>query len=553
MSKSNTKSNSKVNGKSKKNIKHNEVNLQNPYNPMMMQNPYNPMMIQNPYNPMMMQNPYNSMMLQNQFNPMVMQMQMQNQMMMQMQNPMMMQMQNQFNPIMQMQNPPIQQIKTKNIIKDIIIDENETDNDLEYDLTSTENDSDSAEKIPIKQIEKVNSKKRKIVLEENHENDENQENHINNDISINEKEINKEINKEITKEINNKDGNILANLFDNALDNRNLNKRQKKDKDVSFLPYKDGRNIINHIKPLDNANFNSETHPEEKYYVQFLDGHNETIQAKDINSSALETQKITSEHNQKIKTSINTPIFADTVIYVRCSKENDTSIDTQTQACFDYALKNKMKVLPFGYLKDNGISARNGKNFKVGELSVWLSHLPDESNIIVYSPDRWSRHTLKGLQELDNLILKKHITIHFVNNDIKYNRTTSSAHKAMIQSELMTAEKQSNDTSEKIKGTLNRLKAEGHIIGKAPYGFKNSVVEGIRKRLVNSEEKNTIQKIKDLYLDINKNFNKYVNDISSKTKINIIKYIIRWCIRNSIKNRNGLSFSISQIRTMIKL
>ena len=40
----------------------------------------------------------------------------------------------------------------------------------------------------------------------------------------------------------------------------------------------------------------------------------------------------------------------------------------------------------------------------------------------------------------------------------------------MVQNELMTAEKQSNDTSEKIKGTLKRLKDEGHVIGKAPYG-----------------------------------------------------------------------------------
>ena len=35
--------------------------------------------------------------------------------------------------------------------------------------------------------------------------------------------------------------------------------------------------------------------------------------------------------------------------------------------------------------------------------------------------------------------------------------------KSSIQQELQTAEKYSNDTSEKIKGTINRLKNEGKL------------------------------------------------------------------------------------------
>ena len=542
-----------------------------------MQNEFNPMM-QNQfiaYNPMMqmqMQNQFNPMM-QNQFmayNPM-MQMQMQNPMMMQMQNqfnPMMqMQMQNQFNPMMQMQNPMMMQMQNPMIQKqkyinpkDIQINEfdegldddteSELSNDLEFEIVSNDKPKSKAKaKSKSKQFEEknelTNSKKRKIILEDNvsEESDEFKINPVSN--PINEKRQNIESDQY---------ENILANLLDNVLDNRNMNKKHKKDKDVSFLPYKDGRNIINNINPIDDANFNNDSHPEEKYYVQFLDGHNETIEAKDINSSALKTQKITSENNQKLKNKlknqIGLPNDANTIIYVRCSKANDTSIDTQTKACCDYALENNMKLLPYGYLEDNGVSARNGNNFKSGELSFWFKNIPDNSNIIVYSADRWSRHTLKGLQELDNLTLKN-ITIHFANNKIKYNKTISSANRAMIQTELMTAEKQSNDTSEKIKGTLNRLKAEGHVIGKAPYGYKNVIVNSIRKRIVNTEEKNTMQKIKDMYLDINNNYNKYANELQSKSKINMIKFIIRWCNRSGIKNRNGLSFTESQIKTII--
>jgi DNA invertase Pin-like site-specific DNA recombinase len=552
---------SKSNVKSKKTnfTKENQFNpmMQNQFNPMM-QNQFNPMiqnpMIYNQFNPMMqmqMQNPMQNPMIYNQYNPMMqmqmqnpmMQMQMPNSMMMQMPNPMMMQMPNPM--MMQMPNPMIQKQKYINP-KDIQIDDfdRNLDDDLDDDTESSETLDNSEiefvskpiskpKKYEIKKNELINSKKRKIISEENiFENLE----------VINDKPIN--------------DENNLANLFDNVLDNRNMNKKHKKDKDVSFLPYKDGRNVINNINPIDDANFNNDSHPDEKYYVQFLDGHNETIQAKNINISALKTQKITFENNQKLnnklKNIIGLPDVANTIIYVRCSKENDTSIETQTKACCDYALQHNMKLLPYGYLEDNGISARNGNNFKSGELSFWFKHIPNNTHIIIYSPDRWCRHTTKGLQALDDLTLKN-ITIHFVNNKIKYNRTISSANKAMIQTELMTAEKLSNDTSEKIKGTLDRLKAEGHEIGKAAYGYKNAVVNGIRKKLVNTEEKNTIQKIKDMYLDINNNYNKYANEIQSKSKINMIKFIIRWCNRNGTKNRNGLSFTESQIRNIIKL
>jgi len=544
---------------SKSNVKSKKTNFtkENQFNPMM-QNQFNPMiqnpMIYNQFNPMMqmqMQNPMQNPMIYNQYNPMMqmqmqnpmMQMQMPNSMMMQMPNPMMMQMPNPM--MMQMPNPMIQKQKYINP-KDIQIDDfdRNLDDDLDDDTESSETLDNSEiefvskpiskpKKYEIKKNELINSKKRKIISEENiFENLE----------VINDKPIN--------------DENNLANLFDNVLDNRNMNKKHKKDKDVSFLPYKDGRNVINNINPIDDANFNNDSHPDEKYYVQFLDGHNETIQAKNINISALKTQKITFENNQKLnnklKNIIGLPDVANTIIYVRCSKENDTSIETQTKACCDYALQHNMKLLPYGYLEDNGISARNGNNFKSGELSFWFKHIPNNTHIIIYSPDRWCRHTTKGLQALDDLTLKN-ITIHFVNNKIKYNRTISSANKAMIQTELMTAEKLSNDTSEKIKGTLDRLKAEGHEIGKAAYGYKNAVVNGIRKKLVNTEEKNTIQKIKDMYLDINNNYNKYANEIQSKSKINMIKFIIRWCNRNGTKNRNGLSFTESQIRNIIKL
>ena len=572
--------NSRANKRTSKKTRVNEPQIQ--YNPQMQS--MNPMQ---PMNPMIQMQPMMQMPMQ--FNPM-MQMQMQMQ-------------QQQFNPMMQMQmNPygymmmpmpmqsmqqmqhPIQQMQPmKSIIKNSslinteqnkvskrfndIIDnldnldtEDEEDNTEEVNTEEVNIEEDNAEEDNAEEIiPKKSNKKRKTMVEQEIK------------ISHPKVKIPEEIENPIPpKPLHNTTTatatatatatttlnslSSLTNLFDNVLDNSKMNKKQKTD--VSFLPYKDGRNVVKSVYPLNlnDSHFNSDKYPEEKYYIQFLDGHNETIAAKDINDSALETQKITSEHNKNIiKMNPNDLLSQpNTVIYVRCSKPNDSSIDTQKAACFEYALKHNMQVLPFGYLEDNGIPARNGKNFKLGELSVFMSHVPDNGNIIIYSPDRWSRHTLKGLQELEDLV-KRNITIHFINNDIKYNKNTSSAHKAIIQSELMTAEKQSNDTSEKIKGTLKRLKSEGHVIGKAPYGFTNTIINGIRTRILNDKEKQNIESIKHKYNDVRNNFNMYaVTDNINLTKTSILKFIMRWSSRIGMKNRNGNGFSYSQIKIIVE-
>ena len=152
---------------------------------------------------------------------------------------------------------------------------------------------------------------------------------------------------------------------------------------------------------------------------------------------------------------------------------------------------------------------------------------------------------------LDNLN-KRNITIHFVTNNIVYNKDISSANRAMIQTELMTAEKQSNDTSEKIKGTLKRLKAEGHVIGKAPYGFSNIIVNGIRKRSVNKAEKENITQIKNKYIHIHENIDEYLEkDKIRRGQSSIITYIMRWTARTGLKHRKGNAFTFSQIKSIV--
>ena len=127
-------------------------------------------------------------------------------------------------------------------------------------------------------------------------------------------------------------------------------------------------------------------------------------------------------------------------------------------------------------------------------------------------------------------------------------------HKSMVQQELQTAEKYSNDTSEKIKSTLTRLKSQGHCVGgRIPYGVKRIVIDGIRKQVPNITEVDNIKIIKDKYYEIWKHFDKYKNIIKNKSNFQILQYLQNWCIEKNIKHRNNKTLTINQIKKFIIL
>ena len=345
-------------------------------------------------------------------------------------------------------------------------------------------------------------------------------------------------------------GNVGLNDVANNLNNINTinNVKSNKTNFKEFGQYKDHRNVITTLIPSNNlyANFDNKTYPNEKYMATFLNGKTEELQASDINDYALEVNKVMYNHNKSIK---QADIKGYAYNYVRTSDVNGTSIKTQTDACIDFAKQNGYIIL--GYYCDNGYSGRQGKNLKRGELGFWTQYFKENTNLIVYSVDRLTRHLVSGIQYLD-LLASRNIHTHFVTNKIIYNSQISSMNRSMVQQELQTAEKYSNDTSEKIKGTLRRLKNDGHCIGgRIPYGVKRIVINGIRKQVPNPIEADNIKMIKAKYYDIWKNFDMYNQYIIRRTHANIVRYITKWCEEQNIKYRNNKTLNESQINTMI--
>ena len=343
---------------------------------------------------------------------------------------------------------------------------------------------------------------------------------------------------------------LLINQFNNVnLITKNKPKK-KSHSDINFKQWDDGRNIITNLKPLNNedAHFNNDTHPNEIYIVEFKTGAIENIKAIDINDSTLVAYNIIYKHNTNL-TQNNIQITGSSMIYVRCSSENDISIETQIQGCVDYAKLHGFMLT--GVYIDNGMSGRKGNNLKNGELGYWTQYFQNGTHLLIYSIDRLTRHLLSGITYIDSL-LQRQIATHFVSNKIIYNSMISSMHKSMFQQELQTAEKYSNDTSEKIKGTLKRLKDQGSIIGgRIPYGKKRIVIDGIRKQIPNTTEIENIKTIKQKFYELWKHYDKYSHLIKNKTNFQIIKYLTTWCNENHIKYRNNIPFTHSQIQTII--
>ena len=340
---------------------------------------------------------------------------------------------------------------------------------------------------------------------------------------------------------------IIANIMGNVALNQQDNPPKPK-KDNSFNASKNNSNVIKSIEPLtDNeAHFDATNFPNEKYKTITLNGKEQELEAKDLNNYTLETGHIIHKHNININ---QNNMKGNASIYVRCSNPNGISIDTQMTACLNYA-KEKDLVLKGVYI-DDGVSGRNGKNLKDGEIGFWKEHIDNDSNLLIYSADRLTRHLFSGLLFL-NTMQEKDIDVHFVNNKIIYNKSISAMNKSSIQQELQTAEKYSNDTSEKIKGTINRLKNEGkYIAGRVPYGYKRIKVDGQLKQIVNSIEMDTIKLIKSRYNKIWNKFDDYSNDIPKKSQYYIIKYLKQWCDNQHIKDRNQHYFTESRIKTII--
>ena len=219
------------------------------------------------------------------------------------------------------------------------------------------------------------------------------------------------------------------------------------------------------------------------------------------------------------------------------------SIETQKQLCYEHCLKNNIMVEYAAY--DDGISGRNMKNMK-HELGAFTPHLRSgEHTLIVLTPDRLGRHVARVQCFLQSMI-DRNIDVYFVKEDILWNKQITSDKKRIIQQILIDAEYFSDQTSERVKNTYRRKKAQGHKMGKAPFGFKAyRNKDGIRKFKVCPKEdlitKDILKMHKIQSINTKKYTKKYQYELIQQHIMKVYKRTISLnMIKNIIKKHNNI-------------
>ena len=268
------------------------------------------------------------------------------------------------------------------------------------------------------------------------------------------------------------------------------------------------------------------------------------------NTELIETYKKIKEFNEDIKKHTRDnfkPLSNEQAsIYSRVSKSNDMSLGTQTDYSKNYC-KNKGITIS-DMTKDNGVSGRHMKNFTHGNLGKLFTYLTEDDShscIIIYNIDRLCRDVQGGLNFLQKCE-ENNIDVHFVMEDVVWNKDTSSFNKKNIRDGLITAQHYSDRLSETLQNSNTRLRAKGTVFGRAPYGKKaGKNNNGIRKFSNHIGEMNAKNKIM-------KNYKKF-HIIHKLSKSKSYTKIIRELKRNSnTRTKRGKEWTKNMIGNIIK-
>lgn len=273
-----------------------------------------------------------------------------------------------------------------------------------------------------------------------------------------------------------------------------------------------------------------------KYLVKWIQtGQLEEISPDDVSDHAKMVNREVTKHNQTIHNQGNANQSSKAVIYTRISSANETPIDTQLYYCSNYAKQRGLKLQPYGYLIDNGVSGRNGHNIKQGELSIFGDIIDSGSVIIINSIDRLCRHTVTGMQFLEKMN-SRNISVYFVTEQLHWHKEMDPTLKRRVRDSLSSAEEFSDNLSKKLKLSVQMRKSQGHFVGRPGYGFKTQRVNNIMKKVkVNTE----ISTIKNIVRWTNEHLN-----IGGRPKF---RNTVHNLTNNEMYTRNGKNFTYEYV------
>ena len=175
-------------------------------------------------------------------------------------------------------------------------------------------------------------------------------------------------------------------------------------------------------------------------------------------------------------------------IYSRVStnQQGPDSLDVQRAICENFLISNNLEL---NGTFDEVSSAYNGKQ-KVLE-GIIESKL--NSNIIVKNISRFSRDVLKGMGYIEKA-KSKNIIFWFVDDHLN---TSNPTNYHQIRVKMSEAQLESENISKRSKDAIKVKKAKGWKFGKAKFGYKAIIENGIRKMRSNIDEKKIVDFISE--------------------------------------------------------
>ena len=189
-------------------------------------------------------------------------------------------------------------------------------------------------------------------------------------------------------------------------------------------------------------------------------------------------------------------------IYIRVSTEDQVKHGISLSAQ-EEALKNYASALGYDIFEIYRDEGKSGKNIKGRQAMIKMledAKLRKFQAIFIYKLDRFSRSLKDLIETIEKL---KEWNIDFVSLQDKI-ETTSASGKLMFHIISAFAEFERNVTSERTKFSMEKKARDGHIVTRAPSGYKLE-----NKQLIPSENSFIVQEI----------FQDFLNKTISLTKL----------------------------------
>ena len=233
----------------------------------------------------------------------------------------------------------------------------------------------------------------------------------------------------------------------------------------------------------------------DKYLVVWDNHSQEWINEQDISPYALGIYREIEHLSRDIVIPMENPKSA--LIYCRSTTGQ---IENQKKISAEYCRDNCYNI---EYLVKDDVSGRKMKNMET-ELGYFIPHLNSDNVIVVTNPEVLGKDVFKVVKFLCEMF-RRGIDVHFVEQNIVWNKDTTPEEKFKIRQILNQEELKSDTLSKKYKDEQIRLRMKGHRTGKPPFGFRASKINGIRKFVEYRKEQKIINDTMNLY-------NKLVND-----------------------------------------